>query len=600
MINDDDFWSATDQLSLIHQWARASYVAPLGLLFAVLLRVSASTGPGVMLPGPPAPASLNQGVVFIGRSGAGKGVTDKLSRVVWPADIHEEGLGSGQGIAELFKEQKNPEDRITRALISVSEIDHLAALNAGQGNNTRAAVKAALTGDRLGSKGASAVTTRSVPADSYRLAMSISAQYGHTSVLMDDVTGGTPQRLLWAPVTDPDMPDEPGPTPDRVLNTELPSWALSDRQTLIQYGPNEIREYIHAGLLANGRGDGEALDGHRTLTRLKVAADLAMLDHRSVVSEMDWMLSEIIMAKSDDTRNTVLEYDRRAARERARSKAIARATGEDFYDQSRLETVKRSIVRMLDRDGGQDGELTEGELRRRLGRKEKRELFDQAVALLEADGLVSSREGDYNGRTFKYWSCVTTPVTHENSRSEYVTTPVTHDHPATVTDLDTRRSHEADTERPPCPKWMTQYLEQLRAEGKDTVESFAVYEAGMAAGYAKANLKQTAANHPDVRTIDRRGRGGSALWSIDPTAEIPVYQPARQWLDEYLDQHQGQTIDPADVQAAAARDGYPWHSIRRAASRSLRLESLPAHGDAKNDRVWRITTDQNADDGRSA
>uniref|UniRef100_UPI003D7E159F hypothetical protein n=1 Tax=Flavonifractor plautii TaxID=292800 RepID=UPI003D7E159F len=78
-------------------------------------------------------------------------------------------------------------------------------------------------------------------------------------------------------------------TPDRVLNTELPSWALSDRQTLIQYGPNEIREYIHAGLLANGRGDGEALDGHRTLTRLKVAADLAMLDHRSVVSEMDWM-----------------------------------------------------------------------------------------------------------------------------------------------------------------------------------------------------------------------------------------------------------------------------------------------------------------------
>ena len=35
----------------------------------------------------------------------------------------------------------------------------------------------------------------------------------------------------------------------------------------MQYGPPEIREFINAGLLANGRGVGEAIDGHRTLTR---------------------------------------------------------------------------------------------------------------------------------------------------------------------------------------------------------------------------------------------------------------------------------------------------------------------------------------------
>ena len=201
-MTEDEFWSATDQLTLIYRWARASYVAPWALLYAVLLRAVASTGPHVMLPGPPAPASLNMGVVLVGRSGAGKGVADKLSRVVWPADIHEEGLGSGQGVAELFREQKNPEDRITRAIFTVSEVDHLAALHSSQGNSTRAALKAALTGDRLGSKGASSATTRSVPADSYRLGLSISAQFGHTAVLMDDVSGGTPQRLLWASVTE--------------------------------------------------------------------------------------------------------------------------------------------------------------------------------------------------------------------------------------------------------------------------------------------------------------------------------------------------------------------------------------------------------------
>lgn len=227
-------------------------------------------------------------------------------------------------------------------------------------------------------------------------------------------------------------------------------------------------------------------------------------------------------------------------------------------------------------------------------------MFDQAIALLMSEGLVQSIEVE-RGSRYRLWGVQGEPPVQgvydqfEGGEPEVQGEPTDN-----VTDLDTRRSYDSDPDRIPCPKWMTQYLEGLRAEGKGTVESFAVYEAGMAAGYAKANLKQTAANHPDVRTIDRRGRGGSALWSIDPTAEIPVYQPARQWLDEYLDQHPGDTIDPADVQAAAARDGYPWHSIRRAASRSLRLESLPAHGDAKNDRVWRITTDQNADDGRSA
>ncbi|MBI3227790.1 MAG: hypothetical protein HYZ39_22320 [Mycolicibacterium cosmeticum] len=388
-MTDDEFWSATDQLKLIHQWARASYVAPDGLLFGVLLRVAASTSPGVMLPGPPAPASLNQGVVFIGRSGAGKGVTDKLSRVVWPADIHEEGLGSGQGIAELFKEQKDPEDRTTRALISVSEIDHLSALNAGQGNNTRAAVKAALTGDRLGSKGASAVTTRSVPADSYRLGLSMSAQFGHTAVLMEDVTGGTPQRLLWAPVTDPDMPSEPGPTPDRVLDTNLPPWALSDRQTLIQYGPQEIREYINAGLLANGRGIGEAIDGHRTLTRLKVAADLAILDHRSVVSDLDWLLSEVIMAKSDATRNSVLEYDRQAARAKVRDRAMSRVTFDEIIDDRHEKTVRSRILRLLI-----TGPKSRGELRRAMGKQHYREAFDAVLPHLEKISQVVTIPGE--------------------------------------------------------------------------------------------------------------------------------------------------------------------------------------------------------------
>lgn len=581
-MTDDEFWSATDQLKLIHQWARASYVAPWALLLAVLLRVAASTGPRVMLPGPPAPASLNMGVVLLGRSGAGKGVTDKISRVVWPADIHEEGAGSGQGIHELFKEQKNPEDRITSALITVSEIDHLAALNAGQGNNTRATLKAALTGDRLGSKGASSATTRSVPADSYRLCMSLSAQYGHTAVLMDDVSGGMPQRLLWGLVTDPDMPEEPGPAPDRVLDTALPTWAQSDRQTLIQYGPDEIRDYIHAGLLANGRGDGEALDGHRTLTRLKVAAQLAILDHRSVISSLDWELSEHIMAKSDATRASVLDHDRQAARAKVRDRAVSRAAGEDFYDASRLETVKRSILRMLERDGEQAGNV----LRSRLGRKEKRELFDQAIALLEADGLVSPAPGLQKGARYRIGG----QGDHDGQGAyQQVTRPDQvgqGDHSATVTDLETRRSPDPATEKLTCQQWFNNWIAGLQSQGYTTTTSLAATEAGMAEGYTKGNIRQASSAHPEVHSLGRSG--GTAQWSIAPGARPRPPKPAPEWLDEWLDAQTERTVSPSDARDAGQLAGHPWDNVRKAAGQSPRIRSIPAQGDARNDRIWLI------------
>ncbi|MEN4476863.1 hypothetical protein [Mycolicibacterium cosmeticum] len=568
-MNDDEFWSATEQLKLIYRWARASYVAPWALLVAIANRVIATTGPHVMLPGPPAPASLNMGVVLVGRSGAGKGVTDKLSRVVWPADIHEEGLGSGQGIAELFKEQKNPEDRINRALITVSEIDHLTALNAGQGNNTRAAIKAALTGDRLGSKGASAATTRAVPADSYRLCLSISAQFGHCGVLLDDVSGGTPQRQLWMLVTDPDMPEEPGPTPDRVLDTALPAWALSGGQTLIQYGPSEIRDYINAGLLANGRGTGDALDGHRTLTRLKVAAALAILDHRMVISAVDWELSEAIMAKSDATRDAVLEHDRQAARAKVRERAIARAAGEDFYDASRLETVKRSILRMLERDGEQAG----NKLRSRLGKREKRDLFEQAIALLEADGLVFERTDEYNGAPrvrYRIGSGLTNEVRPENPSSEGVTHEVRPDPSATVTDLDSRRSPETGRPLVPCPKWFAIHIADLRDTGHATAESFAVVEAGQALGYTKGAILQAAHNHPDVKVIARTQK--SSTWSL--TGDAGGYKPATEWVHEYFDALPANTtvVDQDAFRAAAEARNYSWTAARAAAYRSGRID----------------------------
>lgn len=586
-MNNDDFWSATDQLELIYQWARASYVAPWALLAAVLPRVIATTGPHVMLPGPPAPASLNMGVVLVGRSGAGKGVTDKLSRVVWPADIHEEGLGSGQGIAELFKQQKNPEDQIDRALITVSEIDHLAALNAGQGNNTRAALKAALTGDRLGSKGASAATTRAVPADSYRLCLSISAQFGHCGVLLDDVSGGTPQRPLWMLVTDPDMPKEVGPIPDRVLDIALPPWARSGSQVLIQYGPPEIREYINAGLWASGRGDVAAIDGHRTLTRLKVAAALAILDHRSVIGATDWELSEVIMAKSDSTRDAVMEYDRQAARAKIRDRAMSRATFDEMIDDRHATTVRRRILRLLT-----TGPMARGELRRAMGKQHYREAFDAVLPHLEKISQVVVIPGEKAPHYALNREFTGEPeFTPGNASSDRVNREFTGEPPTNVTDLDSRRSHETDKPKVSCPQWFNGYIADLRAAGHTTTTAFAAVEAGMAQGYSKGMIRQAASNHPDVHTIDRKG--GTATWSLTGPRATKLVSAA-EWTANYIDglARDGITaVDKDTFRTEGEAAGYSWTSLRHAATDSSRIRSVSSTG---SETIWQIQAEETA------
>lgn len=584
------FFDATDELGTIFQWARARYAAPWAVFVATLLRVAASTGPHVQLPGIiGGPASLNMIAAFVAPSGGGKGISDKVAREVWPAPIIERPVGSGEGIAALFAPpKKEGVERISRAIISVSEIDSLAGIASRQGSILLAQLKAMVMGELLGQSNASEATTRVVLPHTYRCCMSLGAQPGHLNVIFADASGGTPQRVLWVPTTDPEMPATPTPDP-AALNTTLPAWATRYTENpadvvLMQYGIPEIANTIISAHLARQRGEADALDGHATLMRAKVAALLAVMHHRSVVTALDWDLSAEVMATSDKTREWIVEQARQADRAKVRSRAMARAAGEDFYESSRLDTVKRSVVRMLERDG----EQASSDLRRRLGRREKRDLFDQAVSLLQHEELVVEVAGRDRGTRYRiagHGDQAGHPPSPQVSEGDHVGHG---DQPPNVTDLNSRRSHDSGADKPSCTKWLTQHLEELRAAGEVTVTSLAVYEAGMAAGYLKGNLKQAAANHPDIRTIDRRGIGGNATWSIDPTATVTEYQPAPRWLDDYLDRHQGQTLDPDDVRAAAARAGHPWDTIRRAAGRSLRIESLPARGDAKNDRVWQI------------
>lgn len=379
--------SGSEQLARIYWWARARYAAPWAVFFAVLLRVAGSVGPHVQLPGViGGRASLNLLCAFVSASGGGKGISDKVARMAWPKPVLELPIGSGEGIAAAFKRPDKPDEDdepITAAIFNIPEIDTLSGIASRQGSILLAQLKSMAMGEQLGQSNASKATSRIVAAHSYRCCLSVGAQPGHTGVLFNDTTGGTPQRFLWSPTTDPDMPAAAMSDP-QPLDTALPFWApRADGVVEIIYGPDEIAETVIAAHIARQRGEADPLNGHWMLTRCKVAALLAILHHRSVVSEWDWQLSAEVMAISDTTREWILNEAKKAERAKVRDRAMARARGEEFVSDHKLHRAKSAVIRWLSRDG----ELAANQLRSKL-KADLRDHFGAAVAELVADRLV--------------------------------------------------------------------------------------------------------------------------------------------------------------------------------------------------------------------
>lgn len=389
-IKTEDFFleSGSEQLARIYQWARARYAAPWAVFFAVLLRVAASVGPHVQLPGViGGRASLNLLCAFVSASGGGKGISDKVGRLAWPTPVVELPIGSGEGIAAAFKRPDNPDaddEPITAAVFNIPEIDTLSGIASRQGSILLAQLKSMAMGEQLGQSNASKATSRIVPAHSYRCCLSVGAQPGHTGVIFNDTTGGTPQRFLWSPTTDPDMPDTATPDP-APLDTVLPLWKpAEDGVVEILYGPPEITRTVIAAHIARQRGDADPLNGHWMLTRCKVAALLAIMHHRSVVSETDWEMSATVMAVSDRTREWIVTEAVKADRAKIRDRAMARARGEEFVSDHKLQRAKSAVIRWL----GRDTELAANQLRSKL-KADLRDHFGAATAELVAEGLIA-------------------------------------------------------------------------------------------------------------------------------------------------------------------------------------------------------------------
>ncbi|ORV83481.1 hypothetical protein AWC11_22025 [Mycobacterium interjectum] len=457
----DEFWSARPILAHIRQFAQARRRCPWAVLGVSTVRANAIIPPATALP-PHAGgrASLNTFVALTGPSGAGKGTSESAARDAisfrWhrgdEVDLPEFPIGSGEGIARTFMppaKDKNgiPErEQIITALFSVPEVDTAAGLFSRSGSTLESELRKVFSGEQLGFTNAQAHTRTRVPAHTYRCGLIVGVQPGRAGALLDGADGGTPQRFIWLPVLDADMPDERPEEPARVMITQ-PSFS-GDLAV-----PAVAREAIDAHQLAMHRGTVDPLDGHRLLVRLKVSAALMVLDGRNenpTINKDDWELAGVVMAMSDRTRAWVQRERAKAAQQNNRGRALATAERDEVISDRKLQRAKEAVLRWLARQAS--GETFGADLRRKL-KADLRDNFSAAVSELADEGRIIVIETD-RGSRYRL-AAESTPCTESTPLYSQVNGGVPKVHgvpPVAVTTADSPSSPRSDASaRPESP-----------------------------------------------------------------------------------------------------------------------------------------------------
>lgn len=416
-----DFWDTRPVLRHLHDFARARGVAPLAVLGVALARVVAATPAAYVLP--PlvgGPGSLNLFVALVGPSGAGKGAAhaaaeDALSLAGWRDGIdgspvlHTPDVGSGEGVLHQYArwEKKEGVTQVRESvLFTVPEIDQATAVDSRQGSTLMSTLRKAWSGEALSFAYADPTKRLHLTGHGYRMALTAGVQPGRAAALLNDADGGTPQRFLWMPVTDPTMPRE-RPAEPAPWTVPLPGRVPTGRAKLAVCA--EAREEIIEAHWRRGRGEGDALDGHALYARLKAAAALAALDGhlgtKGVTGE-DWALAGELMAVSDATRAEVQAELRRSAAEANKARGKADAARE----MAKAETVEAEAAQRAGRGvrgalGKRSGEwMTGAELRRAVS-KNLRPYLDDALEHLESAGSIEAEEFEYRNQPGRRYRC---------------------------------------------------------------------------------------------------------------------------------------------------------------------------------------------------
>lgn len=402
---EEAFWTARPALTHIHTYARAQGVSPWATLGVVLARIVCQIPATVVLPKIVGGyASLNLAVNLVGPSGAGKGGAESVAPDAVRFEIKgfdEHTLGTGHGIAHAYGHYDKATKTVMRdadsVLFSIQEVDHLTGHSGMTGSTVLSEIRKFLMGEKLGSFYVDKEKRVEIGKHSYRGALVVGVQPGRAGVLLNDIDGGTPQRFLWLPVTDPDVPDIPPDTPAPMMWT-LPRDVPADER------PSGLRPIAVCDTAADAirharkealRGRGNPLDGHALLVKERVAAALALLDGRYGITEDDWELAAIPMAVSNATRDAVGAHLAEATKRANKAKGHAEADRIEVMEDRQDMRVAHAIGITL--EGHRDW-MTGAVLKHTLASRD-RAVFESAVMRLRQAGQIEVETVEYQGQS---------------------------------------------------------------------------------------------------------------------------------------------------------------------------------------------------------
>lgn len=358
--------SLFDQTPVLKHIQTAAYAAGLSampMLCCVLGRILTEVPPNYVLPGAKDGvvgdrASLNLGWAFVGQSGTGKTSTLQLSQELLGIDqsFIQRTPSTGQGLIQSFLKwdpdlQTNVVGEDPRRLFNVDEIGQLAAHKDSSGSTLGPELRSMLMGAQTGSENASKGLSRVLPASSYRMQLFVGVQPTRSHTLLKDEDAGLPQRFVWSKMISKDIPHPddrpawPGPLDWDGANLEFGT----DEQIVIDY-PDDIKQrMVTDRWLSSTSEDHDSLESHLNLTRLKVAAALALLHGEDKITDRWWAIAELIgrlslLAQAYCVKELGdVAHQSRVAILQAEERAID--TVEERRIQRLVETAKTKIIR---------------------------------------------------------------------------------------------------------------------------------------------------------------------------------------------------------------------------------------------------------------
>jgi hypothetical protein len=426
LILPESFYQSRPVLQRIRDYAHSRGAAADMVLYGVLSRIAGMLPTGCRLEtgiGSTKGASLNLFVAAIGDSAGGKSTGAGVSRDMYSPPprldfIDGAPLGTGEGLAEAYigyvhreiegtevkSGPRKGQPRLERvreqvrrnAFYFADEGELLTKLLERNGSTIGVVIRTAWYGGTLGNTNADPDRNRIIPEGNYSMGMFIGFQPDTAQPLLADSAAGTTQRFVYCSATDPNIPatrprrgEPPTPTPFVV-------------QPKMMHLPDEIADLVwtHHHDKVTGAAEIPRLDGHGMLTRLKLAALLALLDSRHEVSTStlvavgDWELTEIMWQTSCKVRDHYLKQAELAEARDRHNRNLNYADREEMAEirRQQVRDASTKVVRLARLIGKYVHDpvkpaQTTGDVHRRL-RSTDRAHLDEALSYAASEGWV--------------------------------------------------------------------------------------------------------------------------------------------------------------------------------------------------------------------